>query len=122
MPAARPTDVLELLSGGPSNEPPIIIRNLPSRVNSSSMRSVGPLPDSHTLSSSSTKIPCSLAGQTHAGATHLLGSSGPPQAWSRLPSASNSMTDGAGLQQSERGLVRVGGLGTAPFSSAFTRR
>src|SRR5271169_7257095 len=67
-------------------------------------------------------MPCSVSGQRHAGALHLPGSSGPPPACSRLPSASNSITEGAGLQQRERRSVRVGGLGIAPLSSSVRLR
>src|SRR5262245_60209729 len=54
-------------------------------------------------------MPCSLA-------THGL-VSGAPQPWMKLPSASNSMTDGAGAQH----LLR-GGLSVAPFSSSVSER
>src|SRR5262245_1297159 len=46
-------------------------------------------------------MPCSVAGQTQpSAALHLSGSAGPPQARNSLPLESNSMTDGAGRQQS----------------------
>src|SRR5688500_1872570 len=51
-------------------------------------------------------MPCSLSG-------HGCPAPGPPQAVIRLPLASNSITGGAGLQQSERGGVRA-----APRSSS----
>src|SRR5207249_7200913 len=46
-------------------------------------------------------MPCSVAGQTQpSAALHLSGSAGPPHARNSLPLESNSMTDGAGRQQS----------------------
>src|SRR5207247_8036364 len=46
-------------------------------------------------------MPCSVAGQTQPSpALHLSGSAGPPHARNSLPFESNSMTDGAGRQQS----------------------
>src|SRR5580704_4777603 len=66
------------------------------------------LPEIQTLSLWSTYIPCSLFGQMQpASALHLPpmkpGSDGPPQARNILPSASNSRTEGAALQQSATG-------------------
>src|SRR5438132_12236734 len=46
-------------------------------------------------------MPCSVAGHTQPSAVlHLSGSAGPPQDRNSLPFESNSMTDGAGRQQS----------------------
>src|SRR2546422_8634231 len=46
-------------------------------------------------------MPCSVAGHTQPSAVlHLSGSAGPPQERTSLPFESNSMTDGAGRQQS----------------------
>src|SRR6267378_2328087 len=48
-------------------------------------------------------MPCSVAGQTQPSSIlHLPESAGPPHARSNVPAASNSMTDGAGTQQSPR--------------------
>src|SRR2546425_2825445 len=79
-------------------------------------------------------MPCSVLGHWHDGALHVAlyalfwVSAGPPHARSRFPFLSNCMTDGAGTQQSDRGVSRgvVGGVvmgkygggeGTAPASS-----
>src|SRR5262245_31374269 len=106
-----------LLSGPLAPWPPIIITNFPSLVNFRIMPSA-PLFDAHaepfgsvflllppryTKPLWSTKMPCSLAGQTQPSSIlHFPGSAGPPQARSNLPDASNSRTDGAGTQQSPR--------------------
>src|SRR6185312_15455746 len=67
------------------------------------------LPVIQTAPARSMNRPCSLI-------THGL-VSGKPQPWTKLPSASNSMTDGAGTQH----LLR-GGLSDAPFSSSVSVR
>src|SRR5690348_5614001 len=67
------------------------------------------LPVIQTAPARSMNRPCSLI-------THGL-VSGKPHPWTKLPSASNSMTDGAGAQH-----VLRGGLSVAPFSSSVRVR
>src|SRR5713226_2873172 len=108
MSAGRPNSVLSLLPPvGPSL--PTVSTGLPSLVYLKTALSVSALPVIQTKPLRSTWMPCSLA-------THGL-VSGPPQPWMKLPSASNSMTDGAGAQH----LLR-GGLSVAPFSSSVSER
>src|SRR5262245_41925632 len=106
---------LLLLSGPFAPEPPIVITNLPSLVNFRIIPSA-PLFDAHaepfgfalalfppiyTKPLWSTKMPCSVAGQMQpSDILHLSGSAGPPHARNSLPLESNSITDGAGRQQS----------------------
>jgi hypothetical protein len=56
----------ELVSWLPAIGPclPNLVRNLPSRVNFSSVPSLLPLPVSQTLFFASTKMPCSVSGQS----------------------------------------------------------
>ena len=108
MSAGRPNSVLSLLPPvGPSL--PTVSTGLPSLVYLKMALSVSALPVIQTKPLRSTWMPCSLA-------THGL-VSGPPQPWMKVPSASNSMTDGAGAQH----LLR-GGLSVAPFSSSVSER
>src|SRR5262249_18406084 len=108
MSAGLPNRVLSLLPPvGPSL--PMTSTGLPSLVYLKMALSVSALPAIQTNPLRSTWMPCSLA-------THGL-VSGPPQPWMKLPSASNSMTDGAGAQH----LLR-GGLSVAPFSSSVSVR
>src|SRR6185503_17870658 len=67
------------------------------------------LPVIQTAPARSMNRPCSLI-------THGL-ASGKPQPWTKLPSVSNSITDGAGTQH----LLR-GGFSDAPFSSSVSVR
>src|ERR1700687_1715889 len=89
---------------------PNFVRNLPSRVNFSSDPSLLLLPVSQTWFFASTMMPCSLSGQSGLKPE-------PPQAWTTLPAASNSTTDGAGTQHLERGGLRV-----APRSASLSER
>src|SRR5580658_6655218 len=92
MPAALFTFAVSLL---PPVVPwrPICNRNLPDLVNLRRLVSFSPLPEIQTLSFWSTKIPCSVSGQSYP-------CPAPPQDWTRLPAWSNSKTGGAGVQQS----------------------
>src|SRR5215831_18738782 len=70
---------------------PNLARNLPSRENFSSVPSLLPLPVSQTLFLLSTRMPCSVSGQSGL-------NPGPPHDETTLPSASNSITEGAAWQ------------------------
>src|SRR5262245_49943198 len=89
---------------------PNCFMNFPSRENFSSCASLSELPVSQTWFLESTRMPCSLTGQSGC-------VPGPPQAWTRLPSASNSITEGAGAQHRERL-----GVAVAPLSASFSER
>src|SRR4030095_4797370 len=99
---------LLLLSGPLVPAPPIIITNLPSLVNFRIIPSAPLvedqaepfgslfrlLPPRYTKPLWSTKMPCSLAGQTQPSSIlHLPGSAGPPPPPSRLPPATHHHTD-----------------------------
>src|SRR5437588_64998 len=108
MSAGRPSSVLSLLPPvGPSL--PMVSTGLPSLLYLKIALSGSALPAIQTKPLRSTWMPCSLA-------THGL-VSGWPQPWMNLPSASNSMTEGAGAQHRLRG-----GVSVAPFSSSLSER
>src|SRR5262245_37337109 len=82
--------------------------NLPLLVNFNSMSSLrfetspparGLMPVIHTRSLWSTKMPCSVSGQSNPWP-------GPPHAWTNLPFWSNSITAGAALARCSLGVVR----------------
>src|ERR1051325_8848510 len=70
---------------------PNLARILPSRENLRRVPSLLPLPVSQTLFFASTRMPCSVSGQSGL-------YPGPPQDETTLPSASNSITEGAAWQ------------------------
>src|SRR5262245_3476799 len=108
MSAGRPSRVVSLLPPvGPSL--PMVSTGLPSLVYLKMALSLAALPAIHTKPALSTWMPCSLATQGEA--------LGWPQPWMKLPSASNSMTEGSGAQH----LLR-GGFSAAPFSSSVSER
>src|SRR5471030_1906037 len=108
MSAGLPSRAVSLLPPvGPSL--PIVSTSLPSGLYLKRALSMSALPLSQTKPFLSTYRPCSRP-------THGL-FEGPPQPWMKLPSASNSITDGAGAQQLLRGGFRV-----APFSSSERER
>ena len=88
---------------------PMVSTGLPSLVYLKMALSVAALPAIQTK-------PCGRHG-CHARWRPTAWSAGPPQPWMKLPSASNSMTDGAGAQH----LLR-GGFSVAPFSSSLSER
>src|SRR5205085_5682762 len=101
--ATCPKDVVLLLLTG-CLDLPICIRNLPSCVNLRMCESRAPLPPIQTLSLSSTAMPWLDVG-------HSYPWPGPPHAFTRFPSGSNSTIGGAERQHSP-----IGGFASAPAS------
>src|SRR5882672_1567731 len=83
--------VVSVLSIGTADGWPICNMNFPSLVNLIACRSLAPFPVIQTLPVCSTKILCSVAGQSYP-------LPGPPHDLIRLPWPSNSSTAGADVQ------------------------